>query len=267
MVAHMWMLKQIKAMRSIRRRIFGDRVPEWLTEPIKLVKYFDLIRLLPTLYMIVFAPAHFFKCLPAIRKEKKPYYLTPLQFVTNSAALQVVLLTFMFPDGVAMSKETLFLYNVVVVITSPVLIACTCIVVLILWFFCAHIWPINHLANELPFNHHGALIPLSPSTYINLDGGRYFWSLFYYYLYFYCMLLLIGAGFALAEILIWDVYSSIGNKIYINKVTIIPFALVGLVAAIVGYWVLVRPYILLLLQSSRRLTRRMVLFIYSDAQS
>lgn len=260
----MWMLRLIKVLQSIRRRLFGEKAPEWLTELTKLIQYFDLIRLAPTLYMIFFAPKHFFRRLPEIRRETRPYYLTPLQFVTNLAVLQFVLLTFFFPDGFGISEKQMVVGNLVVVLASPLLIACTCLVVLVLWYLCAHIWPINHIAQEIPFNHHGAIVPLSLFTYANLDGSRYFWSLFYFYLYFYSMLVLIAAGFGLAEIAIWDVYSSKGGKIYINKITIIPFALIGFFSALAAYWILVRPYIILLLMSSQRLTKRMALFVLVD---
>jgi hypothetical protein len=254
----MWTLQAIRRIRSMHRRIFGKRAPHWVEDGFK---YVNFLRLLPTVHMIICKPAHFFKSVPAILNGKKSYYLSPLQFVTNLAALQILIVPLIFSGSP--SKEAMAAWNIGAVVLSPALIVCACALVLVLWHICANMWPLRAVANELPFNYHGALIPLSPSTYANLEWGRYFWSLFYYYLYFYFMLL-VGMGSVALAVGVWKIYTSVTVNIHINRVTIIPFAVIGLIAAIAGYWLFVRPYILLLMASSRAPTERMRLYLASE---
>jgi hypothetical protein len=263
----MWVLVLIRVARFWRQKIIGKQTPHWLKDSVGLIKYINLVGLFPTVYMMIFQPRHFFKRLPAILNGSKTYYLSPISFVTNVAALQIVLITLVFPGSSVADNPQLVLLHIGAVILSPMLLAAACVIVLLLWFICIHVWPINLVARELPFNYHGLLIPLNPETYAALQWNRYFWSLFYYYVYFYVVLLLVAASFVGFEADIWDSYASISSTIYINKFTIIPFALVGFFAAAAGHRLLIRPYVILIMESAGRQTRGMALFTLNDESS
>jgi hypothetical protein len=263
----MWTLQAVRKGRSVRRRLFGKKLPHWAKDSAGFIKYLNFLRLLPTMHVMVCYPGHLFKSIPSILSGKKPYYVSPLQFVSNLAVLQIAVLALLLPEDDAIDKEFLIVGNLVTAAVSPILMMCACIAILVLWFLCISVWPVNRLTEGIEFNYHGALVPLSPSTYSALNWGRFFWSLLYYYLYFYLMFALVAGLFLGVEELILAAYasaSSSGRTIYINKLTTIPLALVGLFAALAGYWLFVRPYILLLFHSSNRITKRMLLYLATE---
>ena len=248
-------------LRRIRRKMFGKNLPHYLKDGIGLIKYINFFRLIPTLYILVSAPGHFFKSIPAIIKGKKTYYVSPLQFLLNMAVLQIAFVN-LFPSdsdtsaGKPVNQLALMAMNFGLAVLSPVIMAIACAVILILWYGGRSRWPLNKFIPSDALNCAAIQIPLSPSTYRALDWERFLWSLPYYYLYFYLTLLVVSGVFAVCTAL--AVLSNVDLNINGNLLGL----LIGVLALIVsccGYWVLVRPYIFLLTYSARRLTPLMMM--------
>jgi hypothetical protein len=265
----MWTLEIIRTLRCIRRRLFGKKLPHYVKEPLGLVmgpiKLFNFLRLIPTLQIMVCAPNHFFRSLPSILDGKKTYYVSPLQFPINVATLQILALAFL-PKEIPLPKELpvvgkTFKQIYIIAIDlgfaalSPVVMAIACGVILILWYGGRATRPFNKLIPVDLLNCHAVLIPLSPSTYRALDVNRFFWSLVYYFIYFYLTFFIVFGFFVTCAILLVLAHENLG--VPSNVITFFS-AVLGLITALAGYWVFVRPYIFLLMHASRRITKLMM---------
>lgn len=249
-----WTLQAIRFIRRIRRKLFGKTLPHYVKGLVKVVKIVNFFQLIPTIHMIAFGPSHFFKSIPAILNEKKPYYVTPIPFLTSLATFQLAILqlfhlpTVKLPDQLVLSA-----YCVLLAILSPVIVVLACLLILFFWFGWRSLWPLKYIIPEDGLNVDAVLVPLDPLTYGKLSPGRFFWSLFYYYLYLYpaflFFALLIGG-----EILVASLH--VGHQIPSSVARYLSFG-IGIVLVFPAYWLIVRPYIFLLVHSSSRVTDRM----------
>lgn len=261
-------LKVVRLGKRIIRRVFGKDVPHWLKDSGSLFKYINVFRLIPTLQVLICAPSHFFKSIPAILKGKKAHYVSPLQFLSNIIIVQIALLSLLYEDEGIIDKTILLASNLVLIFFGPVLMVAASVALLTIWFLCNSIWPLNLLTKEIEFNYHGLLIPLSPATYKALNWGRFLWSMFYCYMYFYVAFGILSMLFVGGGALLFDAYALIGNgHVYINKLTIIPFGIGGLLVFFAGYWFFVRPYVSLLLYSVKHRTHRMERYLLAEVSS
>lgn len=263
-----WPLRVVRLLQNQRRRIFGKEMPHWLKDALKVIKYVSLLQLVPTLHMVAFYPRHFFKVLPQIvgkGSKARPYYLTPVQFLGYLVVLQGLAIAYLPIKSLGVTQPELALLNLGLVLAFPFVALAACLVVLLLWFVCAHVWPINYVAQAIPFNIYGALLPLDPSTYVSLNWSRYLWSMFYYYLYFYLMVLLATSLMVVLEVGIFSVHAGASGRVmYFNKLTLIPYFAAGLIVALAGYYLFVRPYIVLLLANARYATTTMMKYFIME---
>jgi len=261
-------LRVVRFGRRLVRRLFGKNIPHWLKDSTSLFKYINVFRLAPTLQVLFCAPNHFFKSIPAILAGKKTYYVSPLQFLSNVAIAQLAILTLLYGQDDLVDKTLVIASNLALVLLTPVLMIAACVALIVVWFISSSIWPLNHLAKEVEFNFHALLIPLSLDTYRALAWGRYIWSLFYCYLYFYVLLGVLSLTLFGGDAFLVGAYAAIGNGIiHINKLTIIPFGIAGLLIFFAGYWLVVRPYIQLLLHCVTRLTHRIARYLLRERSS
>ena len=256
----MLVLRLLRKINSVRRRLVGADLPHWYKDLLGLIRYFNLLRLVPTLSVIAMHPSHFFKSLPAILAGKKRHYLSPLQFVSNAAIVQLLLLPHVYAKVRTPPKEVVVGINLATALVSPLLIAMASGLLLVLWYVCMHIWPMGTLAREFGwrFNYHSCMLPLDFMTYKVLDYRRYCWSMLYFYLYFYVMAAAVLSTGLFSVLGIFDFYVSAGSgTVYFNKITLIPFLLAGVGTAYLGYLLFLRPYTMLLIASSGAITGRM----------
>src|SRR5450432_1599461 len=197
----MFILRMIHCAARLSRKIFGPRLPHYLKDLLGFVRYLNFFRLIPTMYMIIFHPYHFFKIIPSIIRGAKPYYTTPIQFALNIVTLQVTVIG-LLTESSTWGQFTMIGINIALAALFPVAIAVTCVLFLIAWVLATHVWPINYFAKDVGINVHGLLLPLRPSTYNNLNWDRYLWAVTYFYGYFYlCVLgIAVGLGYIFSDI-------------------------------------------------------------------
>jgi hypothetical protein len=268
----------------LTRKIFGPRVPSYISDLWGLIAYVNFFRLIPTFYMILFEPDHFFKSVPQIVSGKKKLYTTPIKFFSNIITLQLLVAVYM-PDSAqwptlddvlgmmprfGLSEHyDLFLTNLLLALLSPLVIAAASIIILVTWYIAAGFWLTKSIVADMKFNYHGPLLVLSPDTYRNLDFHRYCWSMLYFYWYFYLVFPLILFCFISAIVGVFYVHLDLegGRHIHFNAVTYTPYVFVCLIFSIVAYYAFVPKYASLLLASSRTLSTRAVCYLYVKMQS
>lgn len=259
-----WFLRKINA---VRRRLIGVDVPHWYKDAVGLIRHMNLLRLIPTLLVISTNPLHFFKSVPAILAGKKRHFLSPLQFVSNVAIVQLLILPHLYPSLRTPSKEMIVGINLATALVSPILVALSAGLILALWYVSMSIRPIGSISRQLGwrFNYHGCLLLLDAKTYGALDYRRYIWSMLYYYLYFYVVAAFILTASVFGMLGMLDLLANVGGGTIYIKLTMPFFALGSLAIAFLGSFLLLRPYIMLLLACSRAYTSRMILYLQHDS--
>jgi hypothetical protein len=182
----LWLLRMLQRLSRIRRRIFGSALPHWLKDGLPLVAYVNIIDLLPTLLAITLAPWHFYARLPQYLVNKRTWFKTPLKFFTSAITLIVALIFLLAPDvmteaGIS-DKTVIAGYLAIICLSAPFTVPLVCLVIRILLGIASAAPGGQTSPRSIRAN---LLIPLSPWTYIRLDWISYFWSLFYYGIYFY----------------------------------------------------------------------------------
>jgi hypothetical protein len=259
-------VRAVRWLRKLQLKLFGGDLPHWAKDALKLVTYVSFLRLIPTLHMVVFYPRHFFKVVPAIVKGAKAssYYLTPIQFVVYLAAFQAFALAYVPGMGAEVDKTEVLLFNFALVAAFPFLAVAACLAVIVTWLISSRVWGVHFIAREIRFNVYGALVPVDPATYLALNWKRYLWSMFYYYLYFYLMVLIATACFIALEGS--TLYFLAGTHGVPSRLKVIPLFVVAFVVSIAAYWMFVRPYVLLLVESARYDTATMEKFFIVEEQ-
>lgn len=259
----MLMLRLARVYPHKIRKVFGG-TPHWLREASGAIKLPILLRFALTVQVMAFAPNHFFKTIPAILSGKKRMYLTPIQFVTNIAVIQIFIWAFIEPEIASVDKAIVVTANLGLVIITPALMIVACLSMIALWFICTSIWPFGWLVRELDirYNYHSLIIPISIDTYKALEWSRYFWSLTYCYLYFYLISGMLGTFFLGGESIIIGLYSIVGQGIvHINRFTIIPLGLAGVLFFALGFKLIINPYVELLIHCATRPTLRIMRYV------
>lgn len=149
------------------------------------VNFFDL---LPTLLALTLSPGHFYKRLPQYIRNKNSWFKTPIKFFTSAVALIVAQLFFFENDLLSRSgfgdQKLVAKYVALICITAPLTLPIICLILRIFLTFT----PTNFapaLPKSLRINF---LIPLSMFTYTRLNYTRFLWSVFYFGIYFYLAL-------------------------------------------------------------------------------
>lgn len=266
----MWLLSLIRWLRRIKYRVFGKRLPAWLTDGMSLVRHVNLVRLVPATYMAAVHPYHFFKSVPSILARKKPYYPTPLQFLSNLAILQLLVLAWFLPNSPAYDKEGVVMMNLALVAVSPLVVAIFCAMLLFLWVIAYAFSQFSRvLIGMFSFNMRALLIPLSIWSYSKMDWRHYLWSLFYFYGYFYFTLIVIGVlffqvlGLAIDTIL---ELTRLRPSTALVRIEVAAFCVVSVFSVLLGYLVVVRPYVYLMFAATREFTPQMSYFRLYEIQ-
>ena len=94
-----WFLRPKRYSRRVRLALFRGKPPDWASDAYKLIKYVNLLELIPTFGAFITAPAHFFRRLPLTRRGMKPWYKTPLAFLSLMALAAYSSIEFTFPHA------------------------------------------------------------------------------------------------------------------------------------------------------------------------
>ncbi|HWZ62467.1 MAG TPA: hypothetical protein VNX02_05550 [Steroidobacteraceae bacterium] len=170
-------------------------MPHYLRDTLELSKYVNLLRLLPTLWVMALHPRHFFKSVPAILKDHKQYYISPLHFVTNVTLVQAAAVK-LFYAGEPIEWRLIVL-NLFLAMALPIFATTVCAVVISLHKAVTVVGPLMARSVSLDglFDDDDGdtavkdqLKQVNLKTPFNLDWPRFFWSMLYFYLYCYLIL-------------------------------------------------------------------------------
>jgi hypothetical protein len=95
-----WFLRPKRYARRVRLAMFRGKTPDWAKDTYKLIKYINLLELIPTFGALTTTPMHFFRRLPAIRNGKKTWYKTPLAFLSLMVVAGYSCVEFVHPHAV-----------------------------------------------------------------------------------------------------------------------------------------------------------------------
>jgi hypothetical protein len=208
-----WFLRPKRYSRRVRLALFRGKPPDWASDAYKLIKYVNLLELIPTFGALITAPAHFFRRLPLIRRGKKPWYKTPLAFLSLMILAAYSCIEFMYPHAVGhlalitwrwMLEHDHFgvsgLIKLVIVyqrFATYLLLVIACFLVplwiLPFWLFLGSVsWLFEEIrarrSDSLTVRATGlipdiSLIPLDVRVYRRMHSGPFAWGLFYFGLY------------------------------------------------------------------------------------
>ena len=254
-------LRALRLVRSLRRRVIGKRVPHWARDVFRLVHLVNVFRYLPTLQAMVCYPNHFYKSIPAILANKKPYYVTPVSFIAGAAALELFVYKLVLGDSLPYSKQTMVLVNAVAALLSPVVAVALCAAALILARVARPHLPFGDVIDLLSASAVGAQVAVDYRSYLKLDGPRFAWSMFYYSVYFFVV---AGVLLVLGGLLLSAIAESAGPSYLPNRLELIEVAALAYVFAQACYALLARPYAYILCHSSRQKSEAMWDLLESD---
>lgn len=81
------LLRCLRNSQRVKRKIFGQDLPEWLSESLKLIHNVSLVSTLPTVTAILLVPRHFFRRLNTRGKKTVLFGLSPIKLLLNCAAM------------------------------------------------------------------------------------------------------------------------------------------------------------------------------------
>ena len=206
-----WFLAIRRHIRRCRQALFGAHVPHWVSSGYKSLRWLNLFELLPTLAVILLSPWHFFRRLPQVLEEKKPWYKTPLPFFSTLAVYTVLLIKhFASPEAsriandlstyassggtlvhsavgiIVQSKESPTVLLATFALLSPLWVPVICLAMSIVTFLYETVRAISQtsgLSRYIPLpilNPFLYLVPLDLQTYLRLRPSRFLWGLFYF---------------------------------------------------------------------------------------
>ena len=241
-------LRSLQRLSRLKRRLLGKTTPHWFKDGTALIGYVNIVGLAPTLLAIAFAPRHFFERLPGYLTSKFTWVKTPLKFLTSSTSSLAVLYLLTVPadivQGAGLKAEDVAKVFLCVALLSPLLAPLACGFL----YFLLRVFSIMPQVKVDRSLRAGFLIPLSPLSYFHVRPKRYFWSIFYYGVYFCIALYAIMFTFEFGMWLIAQLPSPDpgGSTAAVGVFTSSAFLLV----ALVGYLLLIVPYIELLRASA-----------------
>lgn len=276
-----WFLRPKRYSRRVRIALFRGKTPDWASDPYKLIKYVNLLELIPTFGAFITAPVHFFRRLPLIRRGKKPWYKTPIAFLSLMVLAAYSCIEFVHPHAVVdltafslrwmlhhdhygvldfwvpiefvilHERIATYLILLVVCFLSPLWILPPCLLLAcITWlvdeFRARRKDSVFIKASDL--NPHVILIPLDLRIYWRMRPVAFAWGLFYFGLY------------ALFALVFFIDFIAQGPPHFFTRVggfaLFLWFSYYTTMAAAIQF-LLIRPYAALLRVTSSPPTRRM----------
>jgi hypothetical protein len=218
-----WFLRPKRYSRRVRHALFMGKTPDWGSDAYKLVKYVNLLELIPTFGAFITAPAHFFRRLPLIRSGKKRWYKTPLAFLSLMVLADYSCIEFIYPHatghlavvvllwmqdydhfGVSGAIELAILHQrvatylmlLIVCFLVPLWILPPCLVLACVSWLIEEFR--NRRSDSLTIRASGlnpdvSLIPFDVRVYWRMRPAPFAWGLFYFGLYALFVLSLFGA--------------------------------------------------------------------------
>jgi len=208
-----WFLRPKRYSRRVRLALFRGKPPDWASDAYKLIKYVNLLELIPTFGAFITAPAHFFRRLPLIRRGKKPWYKTPLAFLSLMVLAAYSCIEFIYPHGAAhlalialrwiLAHDHFGVFSLIELailherIATYFLLVIACFLVP-LWILppCLVLGCVSWLLEEVKarrsdtltvqatgLNPNITLIPLDVRVYWRMRPAPFVWGLFYFGLY------------------------------------------------------------------------------------
>jgi hypothetical protein len=208
-----WFLRPKRYARRVRLALFRGKPPDWASDAYKLIKYVNLLELIPTFGAFITAPAHFFRRLPLIRRGKKPWYKTPLAFLSLMILAAYSCLEYVYPDSTGrlalivwhwmLEHDHIGAFGLIKLVilhhrlATYILLLVVCFLVP-LWILppCMVLGCVSWLLEEVKarrsdtltvratgLNPHITLIPLDVRVYRRMRPAPFAWGLFYFGLY------------------------------------------------------------------------------------
>lgn len=265
-------LRSIRRIRRLRRRVFGGDAPHWAKDIYRVVKFVNLLELVPTLASIFLAPRHFFRRLDLTLNERrsglKTVYKSPIGFATRSAVL--IATTFQIPSitslmAVAVGYFPPFLHSAArfelalgaLFIMIPVLIPGVCLVLILLSFVMV-IGGQTSIDASTQASLAGLVrflsIPLSFDTYRSMYWKKFAWGAVYFFGYLITLPLITVAFIAFLLRVILRIDPSLVHFDEPLSTTLRIWAFIFLVLVAAVGRIVVYPYVALLLESRRGLS-------------
>ena len=247
----LWALKRLlildRRVRRIKTRVTSWSDTHWIDDTLALIAYVDFSKTLLILTIALLAPRHFFRSIPQHLVRRPTWFKTPIAFCTSSAALVGLLLIASKPSALenAVSNQAISSWQVLIAlaITMPLTMAYIC---LAYWVLLLLFYPVRSV-RRLRDVRTRMLVPLSMASYRNISWKKFVSGLLYFDVYaiYAYVISLIVSGVVLGLLLAW---LSVGV-----------FAIAFFVALFfINYFLIVRPYIVLLEASVRIPTERML---------
>lgn len=248
------MFAVLREIRSVRRRIFGDEIPHWVVDlSPDFLKHLNVLQLLPTIWAILFFPAHFFFRVPRIVHHPAPYR-TPIGFFRHLIVLTVAVWLFLwlnpwFDHGPDIAQAALLAASLALPVLLPV-------IGVAFWCLCA---PLGFVLRYSGFYINSAhfLTLVDFRVYRDLRWSRRSWGLIYFLGY---ALTVPQIAFLVAGAVMYLAFDRTGVPAA-NPVASPEYLMLGLVLLL--DWVFIVPYCELLRVLGEFPTRRM---LRSDVQ-
>jgi hypothetical protein len=276
-----WFLRPKRYCRRVRLAFFHGKTPDWASDAYKLIKYVNLLELIPTFGAFLTAPVHFFRRLPLIRRGKKRWYKTPLAFLALMVVAAYSAVELRHPHAlldllrffvqwmrehghygiltlrsgieflVRHQRPATYLFLLLICFLSPIWILPPCL------FLAGITWLIEEFRDRRrerifirasDLNPYVMLIPLDPRVYWRLQWSAFAWGLFYFGLYALFVLVIFVDNIAQGPPHFFFRVGGLGVVLlfsyYVSLATLIQL-------------LLIRPYAALLRATSSPPTRRM----------
>jgi hypothetical protein len=182
-----WFLRVRRYLRRCRRGLFGSRTPHWLAGAYSLLRWGNLFEAVPTVGELLTHPWHFYRRLPQILDQRKPWIKTPLPFFATQLVYGLLLVK-LFGLGSALSTETS-----ANLLLAGVALSCPIWMVALSFcmFVCTYFYEASRQVSASKYtsayfdlftilNPSLYLIPLDPRTYRSFRWTRFGWGVFYF---------------------------------------------------------------------------------------
>lgn len=177
-----WFFRLRRYVRRCRRGLFGPRTPHWVSGAYTLLRWFNFVEVIPTFAVLLIKPWHFYRRLPQILDQKKPWFKPPLPFLATQVIYALLFVKYLGMDGGALYQHP-NVYFSIIVISSPLwmLLLALCMYPLAsYWQFSREVsirkYKCLYFELFVVLNPALYLIPLDRKTYSQMRWGRFFWD-------------------------------------------------------------------------------------------
>jgi len=245
-----WVLGSVRRFRHLKTRFWRGKPPQWATDVYSLLKYVNILELVPTLAAIGLEPYRFFGRRMTGGKPSLRVYKSPVKFLTTATSALALLVTALCAHYLGKQyKPTRIEYVVLVaVLTVPlwsivlsILVWLTFRAGFVPWWFKRVNWKLTRIDQA------AITTILSPGVYRRLDPARFLWGICYFGVYLYAAAILLALITSLAVPLLAEV-ASVSKGPYTGSLEF--FILLNAVFVVAAQRLILHPYSQLLLATA-----------------